>query len=413
MGFIVAGHGYKRRKFRADKAGLVVLPDGFLRVSLFRPSPNRILIPTPPPENVDLIDLPPEILWRIFAYTGLGSSNLLHLTCSYFSRLFTTSNPWLLTLVARNNSLFNLNAEFGVSTGNWREKFLVEFNSLPRDVGDQKQIQQLFETAFKILDCADAIDSAIFTLPNIGVPQIEELRLLNHSLVCDRRAINEQRKSREKYLEWQYQILQAFSKKVKDGAGAEDTGPSVELLLSESENTEQIMKFRDLHGLAAFEPLIKSQKISATLSGPVNVSQVRKILALSKLFDLEFQNPTRFVARVLTSKIALSEELAEVLLDIINVNSVSSKELLGVLSAYKSCQDFLFEVPLESRASHYLQPLLEKLYTIMELCLSSYYENGEGRLLDGQVWELLYQIQIPELIEHVVAMGGTPTCDVL
>lgn len=421
MGFITVGQGYKRRQVRPatlyHRAGPRRKHTKHYNTSssqAHRDHRPEQSLQTTPHKSINLSDLPQEILLQIFSHSGFGSSNLLHLTCKYFNKLFSlTRNPWLLKMMAEQNSLVDMNSNFETSPQIWQQKFTSKINSVPQVLRQRYKIGQHFKLPMAVIEQSGAFDVAIMKLECVDADRIKSLHQLGYNLVCDGQTISEQLQLRERYLEWRFLVLEHFVQKVKEEEESEEPASAEKLLLAAEEMT-CCVKFRDSHDLHSFVPAVKSSKISEGIFGPLSVEVIQKILCLHKCFNVDFENPIRFVARALTSQIQIGAELAESLLSVINLDNVSSTELISILSAFKNCQLMLREIPLEQRSAHYLQPLVERLYEIVHSCLTTYHEtSSEDRHMDGAMWELLSQIQIPELIDHVVALGGVPTCDLL
>ncbi|RKP32356.1 hypothetical protein METBISCDRAFT_21623 [Metschnikowia bicuspidata] len=107
---------------------------------------------------------------------------------------------------------------------------------------------------------------------------------------------------------------------------------------------------------------------------PVTVALVTKVLALHEHFGMEFNNPIRFVATILTNQVSIDEDLTDALLSLIKVETVFSDELLSLLAAYKNIQELLSEQPFDTRSTHYLQPLMDRLFSVVKACLTTYHE---------------------------------------
>lgn len=415
MGFVRVGHGYKRRQVRVRLSDPVVPRQKYPTptCSTISSEGHRIIQTSTIVQNpASFEDIPVEILSKIFVFAGFGEQNLLHLTCKAMAQLLSPScNPWLLILVAKHNCLVDLNETFKISSETWLRKYLDLQQTLLQPLRERFKLGSLFYIPKKMIETRMALDSSILTLKCVDVQQIKTLQNLGHQIVCERDVIEDQRENRERYLEWRYMVLEEFIRVAKDSDEAE-VPPTSEHLLSKAEGARECAEFRDKYGLASFAPMTSNTKIREATFTPISQALVRKILALHEHLHMDFENPIRFVAAVLVSQIPLSEELAESLLSIINVDTVSSNEMLSLLTAYKSCQDILLQLPLEQRLRHHLQPLIERLHGTVKSCLTSYHESPSvSRLKDAPMWELLYQIQSSELIDHVVAMGGMPTCD--
>lgn len=416
MGFIVVGHGYKRRQVRARPSDPVAPWRKTPKSSRSTTSSQGHRIPqtsTDLREPVNLQDIPVEILYKIFALAGYGEQNQLHLTCKSLLQELSSSNPWLLRMVARYNCLVDLNGSFEVSSEAWLQNFLDLQQTLLQPLRERYRLDSLFHAPREMIETRIALDSSIFSLKCVDVNNIRNLCELNHQIVCGSESIQEQVENRERYLQWRFMVLEEFIQNAKEAEDA-DVPPTAEQLLSTAESVQKCVEFRDKYNLASFVPITSNTKISEAMFAPITETLVRKILALHEYSHMEFENPVRFVAAVLVHQIPLSEELAESLLSIIDVDTVSSNEILSLLTAYKNCQDILLQLPLEQRLSHHLQSLIDGLHGTVKTCLTSYHESpSDSRLKDGPMWELLYQIQSSELIDHVVSMGGMPTCDLL
>lgn len=421
MGFITVGQGYKRRQVRPatlyHRAGPRRKHNSTNNtISSQAHRDHRIQQPVQntPHKSVNFSDLPQEILLQIFSRTGFGSSNSLHLTCKYFNNLFSPSqNPWLLKMMAEMNSLVDLNGNFITSSETWHGKFTSKINSVSQVLRQRYKIGQHFKLPMSVIEHKDAFNLAIMRLYCVDTEEMKAFRQLGHNLVCDESTISEQLRLREHYLEWRFLVLEHFIRKAQEDEESEEP-LSAEKLLLDAEDMASCVKLRDTYDLKSFVPAVKSDRISEGMFGPLCVKLIQKILCLNEFFNVEFERPIRFVARVLTSQIQIGADLVESLLSLINQDNVSSNELISILTAFRNCQLMLREISLEQRSSHYLQPLVERLYGIVRTCLTSYHESSsEDRHRDGAMWELLSQIQIPELIDHVISLGGVPTYDLL
>lgn len=305
-----------------------------------------------------------------------------------------------------------LNAHFVLEPAEWKRKFVSKVSSILQTLRERYKIGTLFRLPLEVLEVSMAFDISIFKLVGVDADSIYELRRFRNMIVCAHNC-NDQLKLREPFLEWRLAVLQEFVSKAQELEDAAEP-PSAEALLSAADNAPKCVELRDKYNLSSFVPIVKSDRIPEAMFSPVNERLVRKILALSETFDMNFENPARFVAKVLTSQIPIGEKLAESLLSIINMETASSTELLSLLSAFKNCQDSLNSIPLEQRSTHHLQSLVDRLFMVLKEGLTAYHEiSVEERQMDSQVWELLYQIHIPELIDHVTAHGGCPTSDFL
>lgn len=426
MGFIAVGQAYKRRRVLVTKLNFLAIPlkndQSSCKSDSYRSSHRSghrsgHRLATPPPETTELVDLPPEILLRIFSHAGFGKVNSLHLTCKQFAKLFSpTHNPWLLEMVAQRNSIVDLNGSFETEPEVWLQRFHSTIDTLLQPLRQRYNVNDEFHIVFEILDKRMALDLAILKLLCMDRRKIQALKSSGHSIVCGSDIIASQLRSREHYLTWKMLVLEQLILKINEAVDVADAEEphTLDALLSAAEEMPPCIQYRDKHDLGSFSPVVKSVKIQEAMFSPVTVKLLENVLTLHETLAMDFCNPTLFVSRVLSSQIPISESLAEPLLSVINVEAVSSDELIQLLTAFRNCQEILHEVPLHERSTHHLHPLVDQLYVIVKTCLSTYHNSAsDERRLVGPMWDLLSQIQIPELIDHVITLGGTPTCELL
>ncbi|KAM9895546.1 hypothetical protein OXX69_010976 [Metschnikowia pulcherrima] len=437
MGFIFAECGFKRRRqninvarpgkplARPTKSGSK-LPESISNPSDVRCSSG----PSSPLEDVQLdkvelyqnlsdsalpgdaleyvapsfLDLPPEVLFRIFSFAGLAPENVLASTCKYLHELLDfTQNDYLLEMVVERNFLFDLS---GGKSRDWFMRFLRKYKALPNGFITPEAKSRAFNIPMNAADMEEAIDSRIFVFPGITSRHVHHLTSRFGTFDCvDRAVADSQQRRKRRYLEWRYMIVKKY---VTLATEASNNSADVEpdQLLREVEASEPCLSFKKAHNLDGFEPLTKNTEIPPELYKRVDAERLDLIYTLKSRLHMPIGRPLSLVSSFFAHNDDISQDKLDLLFDICRVRLARESEIAEALKVLDECRQRLFALPLETRQMHPLSDALDQFYAFLKETITLYYETNPHEN-SSMIWELLRELQIPELLDHVVGMGVT------
>ncbi|KAF7998776.1 hypothetical protein HF325_006841 [Metschnikowia pulcherrima] len=326
MGFVFAECGFKRRRQNIDVVRLgkplarptksgTNLPESILKpdvqcssgpsspsedvqldkVELYQNLSDSILL-RDAPEYVapSFLDLPPEVLFRIFSFAGLAPENMLASTCKYLHELLSfTQNDYLLEMVVECNFLLDLS---GGTTRDWCLRFLRKYDALPVVFQTLEVESRAFDIPMNAADMEEAIDSRIFEFPGITSRHVHHLTSRFGTFDCVDRAVADlQQRRKRRYLEWRYMIVKKY---VTLATEASNNSADVEpdQLLREVEALEPCLSFKKAHNLDGFEPLTKNTEIPPELYKRVDAERLDLIYTLKSRLHMPIGRPLLLVS---------------------------------------------------------------------------------------------------------------------
>ncbi|GEQ68879.1 hypothetical protein JCM33374_g2548 [Metschnikowia sp. JCM 33374] len=410
--------GNKRRKYRQQQEPSGVSPVSSTSSGSSKNEKSCLNGKTPPQNSpksshgtVDtykpvtaLVELPPEILYRIYCFVGVGSVNQLPLTCSYLGRIFDFSqNDYFLEMLVAENFLFDFSE--GSRSEFWNGKLLKKHEALPEAFRSSSVMQTAFHGPINVALTSRAIDCRVFTFACISERHVQFLKTCFGGIAVDRASAEHQLRLKPKYLEWRYMV---FKKYVALATEASDAASDVtpESLLVEAEAVESCLSFRNTHGLKDFKPLIESVEIPYTMYENVTSGRLGLISEVNDQYGMTIGRPALLVASFFANNPEPHEDLLDRLFRLCSARPVIAKDMIQALQTFSDCRKRLFAVRLEERELHPLHHSLERYYEFLRDTLTVYFEmNPQDN--DRLIWEQLKEIQIPELLDHVVSLGAT------
>ncbi|OBA21928.1 hypothetical protein METBIDRAFT_10844 [Metschnikowia bicuspidata var. bicuspidata NRRL YB-4993] len=349
--------------------------------------------PSPPPT---LVDLPPEILYRVFCFAGLGSANRLAHTCSYLHGLLDfTRNDYLLEKLVRSCLLLDLAK--GTRTRDWVLRFAKRYADLPENVRGSPALEAAFHVPVRAAATTRAIDSTVFSFPGMGGHHVRFLHLRFGGIAVARRAADRQRKLKRRYLEWRYMVFKAFV-----ALAIEDPDTPAQVLLTEAEALEQCAQYMTAHGLGGFEPLVESGAVPGHLYRAVGPASIETIRELGNTYGMRVGLPAPLVASFYRTNadVGFPGDLLDVLFLLAFEKSATDREIADALAVYCWLKD-------RADAGHAVPGFLHAFgrYHDFVIGMLTIYFSASADENSSGVWDRLKQAQIPELLDHVVGLG--------
>lgn len=391
MGFVTTGRGFKRRRFkRGTLTQSIAFPvDRVPRGKIS--TPERAASPSP----ASFDDLPPEVYYRIFCYAGFDSS--LPLTSSYFYALLNPHNSWFLEMVVSSNFVIDLNASFLKSRKSWKKKFATKLAEVPKSFQDTDQVNDLFHVPQQVLLRSRAIDSRLFQLRFVTAEVVAFVHKRFGGIVVDSATVETELAYRERYLEWRYMVLRKYSKVSKE---IEESGTPEEAK-AKAEDDERCVAFSKKHDLTGYLPLMESVDIPADLLRRANTTKLHKMAALHNYYGMGVLNFGALVSAVLRSSI---DEPALTALILLAPKKYTQNDVVAILAGYETCRNQLLALPREQRGEH--AAVVDGALLFVKDSLVKFYSDTHER--DDEIWALIKQLQIPELLDVVVNLGVSP-----
>lgn len=405
MGFINVGHGLNSHKFRVCKPRNKRSGASVKRHQYVTGLPSPELIASPEPEKPLLIlDLPPEILYRVYCYAGFGSQNSLASTCVFLRDLFEISdNLWFLDLLIKTNFLVHLNENIRASR--WNLKFKARFDLLPVHVQQSGVLNRLYHRPHEVIETDLAIDTSIFLSRCIDRDQLEFIRRRFDVIVTNKKSTTQELELRLRYVEWRYMVFRKFASLLDDPSDGE---PNLEELAEIAENCEGVKSFKKKYSLDSYCPLVTSVSIPHAMYSAVTLPKLRKILYLYSAFEMNIANPHELLLKAVSSPDVIRLETLQPLLDLVQSSDANETEALHVLNSFR----LLWQRQINTSSNAGLvvpdNDLSERLFELSKAVLTTFLSR-ENKPDIGAVWDVLKDLKLPELLDHVLKLGARPS----
>lgn len=413
MGFISTGYGYKRQK-RDDLYCLK--PKAVPRVpksptSQVLPSPDA----TPPIYGISsrkmiqiptLESLPVDILLLIYCYVGVGTANNLPLINKHLFLVFPlVEEKWWLDTMIRYNFLVDLNTEVSFR---WHRKFHRRYLKLPESVRESWDGSTFLSLPRLLGQYRHCLDIQLFHYKFVSAEKVKSIGDKFGCIVLDRESIGRERALRDKFLLWKYIVL---TKIVQTYLECEDSEAPLEMneVQRKAEDNVEVVLFRDKHGLNGYVPHTNSIPIPLLMYNRLNPKKLDTIFELNEQFGMAFTKVGELASAIVA---ATPPERATKYLSRLSSHvplKYSYDEVVSLLRTLVNCREHILRYSMEYRASSPYALLVDQVFMLVEDALTKYYAHEQKD--DEMIWQLLRQLEIPELLDLVIALGGSPALE--
>lgn len=405
MGFISTGRGYKRRKsdpiysFQRKVSPRNRLP--FLNDLLPSPSttPTSDSITSDIHEPPTLETLPVDILLLIYNYVGVGEANNMSFINKHFHMVIPlVKEKWWLEKMVRCHYVVDLNIDVSEK---WEARYRSRYTKLPSSVRESWSGSDFLTLPSALGQYRHCIDSAVLKFKFIDHQTVTEMgKYLGH-FALNRGTIEREQMLRNRYLNWRYMVLC----RIVDTYQGSEEDLNIEEVQAQSEEAEGPKNYREKYSLSKYTPVTQSDPIPVSMFEMLSPHKIDAIMVLNKLFGMEIPRAGQLlsgIVRLCKHEQALSHlnHLAGL------ITKYNYLDVVTLLQALLHCRNLVLKSPLHDRGSSPQAQLLEELYHYMEEAFTLYY--GQGQVDDEIIWDLLKQLEMPELIDHVVSLGGHP-----
>ena len=431
-----------------------------------RAAARATLVARKPALKHTLESLPPDLLFQIFCHVGVGECNQLHLANRRMHSLFSHPRPWVIDMVvgAHYSSPLNVGVE------KWRRRVERRTRRLaPDDEARARAKEDLSVIGatpraidvrfFRLrLVTSETVEhvarrgALVLDAETIESEQAQRVRLLQfHLHVLKQRGADAEREAeregeRERERERQREI--PVGSETEGGLG-NDTENHQRENGADNEPTDsssdpgRIRAERELaarFGVLQYSPARASVCVPPDMYRRVNARKLGVVLLLHEHFGMALDGGQILAAVVdlairearksdrirhydqETNELGLEEGGRDVIANEFEggstrarpVTTVSALEYIrtrldppavALLAALARVREALFAVPLAGRSSLPLALVVDAAQNLADASLRRLYaDEGDDEL----VWPLLQQLQIPELTDLAIDLGGTP-----
>lgn len=352
-----------------------------------------------------LMDLPPEILYRIYCFAGFGKSNQLSHTCMELFTLFDISqNDYFLLMLVQSNALIDISKK--IATGRWPQRFMKKYETLPETFRASPVMERAFHHPINAANTIRALDCSIFAFPGMDARHVKLVKSRFGGIVVDRASAVRQRKRKRRYLEWRYMVFKKFV-----ALALQDPDASARVLLDEAEALEPCANFMKTHKLVGFEPLLESGAVPHQMFLGVGIRRLRVISELKHLYGMAIDRPALLVNSVYKTRQDFPEAMLDELFALDFERSATESDVLETLRAFDEFRYKILDIPEELRETSELLHAVIRYYEFLKDILTFHFES-HPQDNSNMIWESLKEIQIPELLDHVVGLGVTVPLDI-
>lgn len=417
MGFLVAGaayadYGTKRQfyHFSRARAAAPLHPRS-------RAGTTRLRTPTPS-NTISLESLPLDILFQIYAHAGVGDTNHLHLASRRFHDLFSRPRPWWLETLVRAHFAMRIDA------GKWARRLARRAALLPE--GDVRA------RAAALVEAVDrtpmAIDARFFRLRLVTRDIVAHVARQFPAIVLEDPVVAREQVQRRRYLQYRCAVLEHYASNATDTASTADgptatttaTATATTIVISETHPSSDV-------GSEAPDALARAETACAALAAKLGVTHYAPALASSPVpLDMYRRVTARTLGVVLLLHQHFGMAVTVALLVVAAVDlalrspadvgavaeavvyvrdHMDPPEAVAALGALARARDALFAQPLLVRGALPLAQVVESLTALAESALRRLYAVGGD---DTQVWPMLHQLEMSELTDVAIDLGGTP-----
>lgn len=406
MGFISTGSGYKRHKTNplfSSKPKVTPRIRSFASQNSL-PSPSA----TPPPEGISshiyehptLESLPVDVLLLIYNYVGVGEVNNITFINRYIHLVIPLAKEkWWMERLVRSHFVADLNIDV---SDRWEAKFHRRYMKLPESVREGWSGCEFLNVPSILAQYGRCLDSRIFKSSFIDHQTVRDLGNYFGYFALDSDTIEREQNIRDKYVNWRYLVLSRMVETYQDT----EEPLNIEEVQAQAEEAGVPKGFCEKHDLLKYTPVTQSGPIPVTMIKNLTPRRIEAILMLRQLFDMEIPR----VGEFLTGLVKCCEpDHATTYLDQFTglFSTYTYKDVVSLLQNLLRCREKVLKMPLDTRSSSPLGQLVERLYLYVEEALTLFYRQEQSD--DEAIWELLKQLEIPQLIDLVVSLGGSPS----
>lgn len=406
MGFISTGCGYKRQKtdplYPLKRRATPRLRGNSSQNSL--PSP----LATPPPEIISshiyepptLESLPVDILLLIYNYVGVGEVNNMTLINKYFYLVIPLiQEKWWLEKLVRCHFLADLNTDV---SDKWEAKFHSRYMKLPESVQADWSGSDFLSVPSILQQYRQCLDTAVFKSNFIDHQTVTDLGVYFGYLALENDSIEREQKLRSKYLIWRYLVLSQMVEAYQDT----EEPLTIEEVQAKAEESDAPKRFREKYNLSDYTPQTQSDPIPVSMIENLTPRKIDAILSLRTQFGMEIPNVGELFSKIVWF---CEPFVAATYLNQLTglIPSYTYKDVISLLQTLLRSREKMLKVSIDCRSSSPHAPLVEILYSYVEDGLTLFYRGEHSD--DEMIWELLKQLEIPQLIDLVVSLGGSPS----
>lgn len=314
---------------------------------------------------------------------------------------------WWLETMVRFNFLATLNDDVNPK---WHRKLQKQYMKLPESVRGVWDGESFLALPSILELASQCLDMDLFTRKFMTAESVRFLAANFPFMVLDRTTVTQEKALRDKFLRWRYLVLKNMVQTLlaQDNANNEEV-PEIEQVQKTAEQASDVVQFKDKHGLDGFVPHTESGPVPTSMYSRLTTEKLEAIFVLVSEFGMALTRISQLISGIVG---AVSAEEASHYLSLLTTHvpeTYTYSEVVALLKTLVVCRENILAVPLESRASSPYSQLMEQVLVFVEDALTKFY--GTEQKDDEMVWELLRQLEMPDLLDLVVSLGGSPTFD--
>lgn len=310
-----------------------------------------------------------------------------------------TEEKWWMEKLVRCHFLADLNVDI---SDKWEAKFHNRYMKLPESVRADWSGSDFLSVPSILQQHRQCLDTTVFKSSFIDHQTVTDLGVYFGFLALDNVTIEREQKLRSRYLNWRYLVLSQMVEAYQDS----EELLSIEEVQANAEDSELPKRFREKYSLSDYTPQILSDPIPASMIENLTPRKIDAILLLRALFGMEIPEVGEFFSKIV--RFCEPFQAATYLNQLTGlIPSYAYKDVISLLQTLLRSREKMLKVPLDCRSSSPHAPLVEILYSYVEDGLILFYRREHSD--DEMIWELLKQLEIPQLIDLVVSLGGSPS----